>query len=81
MFPLLQIAFLSFPVKERFLAQAWVFLAVSPLLEWSWKWLQLDASGILSVSFVIIACMAVSIWALGKQKYQISSSTSDLLPK
>lgn len=68
LFPLLQVAFLCFPVQERFLAQAWVFLALAPLLEWGLKWLQLDSSGILAVSLVVLVCMAASIWTLAKLK-------------
>jgi hypothetical protein len=65
-FPLIQIAFLCFPLQERFLAQTWVFLAIAPLLEWGLRWLQLDPSGILAVSVVILVCMAASIWTLAK---------------
>jgi hypothetical protein len=81
MFPIIQIAFLFLPLKERFLAQAFVFLAISPLLEWGCKWLQLDSSGILAVSLFILLCMALSIWVFGKQKLQMKSSTPDLLIK
>ncbi len=75
LFPLLQIAFLCFPLRERFLAQAWVCLALAPLLEWGMKWLQLDASGILAVSIVILICMTASIWTLAKLKPAITEKT------
>ena len=57
--PLVQIAFLWYPQKDRFLVQASVCLVISPLFEWGAGFLNFGSFVSLTISFAILGLMSV----------------------
>ena len=64
--PLVQIAFLSYSQKDRFLMQGLSFLVISPLFEWLGNLVFLRSFPALVISLIVIVLMIVSIVRLAK---------------
>ena len=70
----MQIAFLSFPQKDRFLIQAYVFLVASPLFDRVGEWLKVGHGSSMVLSFVILALMVASIVSMAKTNKSLSTA-------
>ncbi len=71
-FPLVQIAFLSYPQKDRFAIQAYAFLVIAPLLEWGTEWLKLGTPAAPLASFAILGFMTLCVVILAKNNKSLT---------
>lgn len=79
-FPLIQIAILCSPQKDRFFTQALTFLVFSPLISWGAGWITMGTLGVSVLSFVILGLMAVCSTLMGKNNPLLSHQNNETTP-